>query len=51
MRNAHKILIEKPERSRPLCRTKRCWDHNIKIYLKGREYEGVNWIVLAQGRD
>jgi hypothetical protein len=26
-------------------------EHNIKMDLKGTEWEGVNWIHLAQGID
>jgi hypothetical protein len=31
--NAHRILIEKPERNRRLGRHKRRWENNIKMYL------------------
>jgi hypothetical protein len=36
---------------RQLGRPKGRWEDNIKIYLKGMEWEGVNWINVAQGRD
>jgi hypothetical protein len=30
MRNAHKIVVGKPERKRPLGRPRRRWEDNIK---------------------
>jgi hypothetical protein len=31
--------------------TKRMWDDNIKMNLKGMRYENVDWIHVAAGRD
>jgi hypothetical protein len=36
MRNAYRILVEK------LWRSRRRWEDNIKMHLKGTEYEGVD---------
>jgi hypothetical protein len=35
MRNSYKILVGKPEESRPFGRHRRRWDDNIKMNLKG----------------
>jgi hypothetical protein len=40
-RNAHRILVGKPERKRPLGRPKHRWVDNIKI-----GWDGVMWIGL-----
>jgi hypothetical protein len=50
-RNAYRVFVGKPERKgllgRPRCR----WVDNIKIDLREREWDGMNWIDLAQDRD
>jgi hypothetical protein len=33
MRNAYKILVRKPERKRPLGRSRHMWEDNIKMDL------------------
>jgi hypothetical protein len=33
------------------CRTGRRWEDNIKMDLKDTEWEGVDWMHLAQERD
>jgi hypothetical protein len=50
MRNIYKILIESPKGKIPLWRTRRKWDDNIKMDLKGIGYADVKWIHLAQER-
>jgi hypothetical protein len=50
-RNAYRILMRKPEGKRPLGRPRRRWTDNIKIDLREIEWNGVNWIGLAQDRD
>jgi hypothetical protein len=50
-RNAYRILVEKPEGKIPLGRPRRRWVDNIKIYLREIEWDGVDWIDLAQDRD
>jgi hypothetical protein len=50
-RNAYRILVGKPEGKRPLERPGRRWVDNIKMDLRERECDGMNWIDLAQDRD
>jgi hypothetical protein len=46
-RDAHRVLVEKPEGKRLLGRPRRRWEGNIEIILKiGRN--GVDWVDLAQ---
>jgi hypothetical protein len=50
-RNAYTILVEKPERKRPLGRLRsRCVD-NIKRDLREIEWGGMEWINLVQDRE
>jgi hypothetical protein len=49
-RNAYRILVGKPEGKKPLGRPKRRWVDNIKMDLREREWDGVDWIDLAQDR-
>jgi hypothetical protein len=46
-RNAFKILMGKLEWNR----TRRRWVDNIKIDLREIEWDGMDWIDLAQDRD
>jgi hypothetical protein len=46
-----KCVVENPEGRRPLGRPKRRWEDNIYMNLREIEWEGVNWIHLAQDRD
>ena len=50
-RGVHKVLVGKPEGKRPLGRTRRRWEDNIKVDL--REVGGGlgDWMELAQDRD
>jgi hypothetical protein len=50
-RNACRILVGKAEGKRPLGRPRRTWVDNIKIDLREREWDGMDWIDLAQDRD
>jgi hypothetical protein len=50
-RNAYRILVRKPEGKRPLERPRRKWVYNIKIDLREIEWDGMDWIDLAQDRD
>jgi hypothetical protein len=50
-RNAYRILVGKPEGKRPVRRPRRRWVDNFKINLREIEWDGVDWIVLAQNRD
>jgi hypothetical protein len=41
----------KPKGKRPLGRPRRRWVDNIKIDLRVIEWDGLDWIDLAQDRD
>jgi hypothetical protein len=43
--------VGKPEGKRPLGRTKRRWEDNIKMDLREIRWDGMDWIDLAQDRD
>jgi hypothetical protein len=47
-RNAYKILMGKPEGKRPLGRSRRRWEDNIKKDLREIGSGGMDWIHLAQ---
>jgi hypothetical protein len=49
-RNAYRILVVKPEGKRPLRRSRRRWENDIKIDLTERGWGG-DWIDLAQDRN
>jgi hypothetical protein len=51
MRNAYRILVGKPEGTRPLGRPRRRWVDNIKMDFKEIGYGGMNWTDLTQNRD
>ena len=50
-RGVYRVLVGKPEGKRPLGRTRRRWEDNIRVDLQevGLGYEDWNW--LAQDRD
>jgi hypothetical protein len=50
-RNAYRILVGNPEGERPLGRPRRRWVDNIKMDLREIEWDGTDWIDLAQDRD
>jgi hypothetical protein len=50
-RNAYKMLVGKPKEKRPLGRSKRRWENNIKMDLRKMGWGGMDFIVLAQDRD
>jgi hypothetical protein len=47
MRNAHNILVGKPQGKRPLRRARRRWEDNITMDLREICCEGVDWMHLA----
>jgi hypothetical protein len=49
-RNAHQILVGKPEGKRPLGRPKLRWVDNIKMDLRQIAWGGMHWIDLTQDR-
>ena len=50
-RDAYRILVGKPEGNRPLRRSRRLWEDNIKMDLQEVGCVGMDWIDLAQDRD
>jgi hypothetical protein len=50
-RNAYRLWVGKPEGKRPLGRPGRRWVDNIKMDLREIEWDGTDWIDLAQNRD
>ena len=47
----YRVLVGKPEGKRPLGRTRRGWEDNIKMNLQEVGCGGMDWIELAQDRD
>jgi hypothetical protein len=43
--------VGKPEGKRPLGKPRHRWVVDIKMDLRERRWDGVNWIHLAQDRD
>jgi hypothetical protein len=50
-RNAYRLLVEKPERKRPLGRPRRRWVDNIGMDLGEVGWGDVDWIGLAKDRN
>jgi hypothetical protein len=50
-RNAYRILVGKPEGKRPLGRSRRRWEDNIRIEFREVRWGCMDWIDLAQDRD
>jgi hypothetical protein len=50
-RNAYRLLVGKPEGKRPLGRPRRRWVGNIKMDLREKGGDGMDWINLSQNRD
>jgi hypothetical protein len=47
----YKVLVGKPEGSRPLGRPRRSWENNIRMDLREVGCGCVDWMELAQDRD
>jgi hypothetical protein len=47
----HTQLVLKPEGKRLLGRPRNRWEGNIGMDLRGMRWKGVDWIVVARGRD
>jgi hypothetical protein len=45
-----RVLVGKPEWKRPLGRTRRRWEDNIKMNLQEVGCGGMDWISMAQDR-
>jgi hypothetical protein len=50
-RNAHGVLVRKPEGKRPLGRERHRWEDNIRMDLLELGWGDVDWIGLAQDRN
>jgi hypothetical protein len=49
-RDVYSVLVGRPESKRPLRRSRRRWEDNIKMDLREIGINGANWIQLAQDR-
>jgi hypothetical protein len=49
-RGVYRVLVGRPERKRPLGRTRRSWVDNIKLDLRETGIDKTNWIQLAQDK-
>jgi hypothetical protein len=50
-RNAYRALVEREEGKRPLGRSRRGWEDDIKIGIEEIVWGGMDLINLAQDRD
>jgi hypothetical protein len=50
-RGVYRVFMGKPEGKRPLEKSRRRWEDNIKMDLKEEGYVGIDWIELAQDSD
>jgi hypothetical protein len=50
-RNAYMILVGNPEGKRPLGRLRRRWVGHIKMVLRERGWDGMDWTDLAEDKD
>ena len=50
-RGVYRVLVGIPGRKRPLGRTRRKWEDNIKLDLQKVGCGGMDWIQLPQDRD
>jgi len=50
-RGVYRVLVGKPQEERPLGRSRRRWEDNIKMDLQEVGCEGTEWIELAQHKD
>jgi hypothetical protein len=49
-RGVYRVLVGRSEGKRPLGRTRRRWEDNIKMDLREVGIDGANWNQLAQDR-
>jgi hypothetical protein len=49
-RGVYRVLVGRPEGKRPLGRSRRRWEDNIKLDLRELWIDGENWIRLAWDR-
>jgi hypothetical protein len=46
-RGVYRVLVWRPEDRRPLGRSRRRWEDNIKMNLRETGIDGANWTQLA----
>jgi hypothetical protein len=51
MRNAYSILVGRPDRKKPLGRSKHRWEDNSRMDVMEIVWKCVDWIHVAQDRD
>jgi hypothetical protein len=49
-RGVYRVFVGRPEGRRPLGRSRRRWEDNIKMDLREIGIDGANWFQLAQDR-
>jgi hypothetical protein len=49
-RGVYRVLVGRPDGKRPLGRSRRRWEDNIKMDLREIGIDGANWIWLARER-
>jgi hypothetical protein len=47
----YRVVMGKPNGKRPLGRSRRRWENNIKMDLQEVGWRGMDWIDLAQDKD
>jgi hypothetical protein len=50
-RGVYRVLVGKPEGKKPFARYRHRWEDNIEMDFKEIEWEGMDWINLAQDRN
>ncbi|KAJ4428255.1 hypothetical protein ANN_24272 [Periplaneta americana] len=50
-RNAHRVIVGRPEGKRPLGRPRRLWEDSIKMDLREMGCDDRDWINLVQDRN
>jgi hypothetical protein len=50
-KNTYRLMVGNPEGKRSLGRPRHRWADNITMDLGEIDWDGVDWIVLAQNRD
>jgi hypothetical protein len=46
-RGVYMVLVERPEGKRPLGRSKRSWEDNIKMGLREMGIDGFRWLRIG----
>jgi hypothetical protein len=46
-RGAHRVSARRHEGKRPLGRSRRRWEDNIKVYFEDVGWESMDWIALT----